>query len=395
MAKPVFTKKVAGELNNDIPPSQMNIYNGVADINQDRHTDLVVCGINGTIAWFENKGDGETFEKHVIDEMNGRSCGAELVDLTGNGYPDLIIGADYQSNEIYWWENPGVPDKRWEKKLLYKMPFNKCHDIAIADIKNNGEKGLIISNQYSKDNAGTTLIYIPVPDDPYVSPWPGAEIIASGKYENNPKYRRKNRKQPEEGIAVGDIDGDGRNELVAGTWWYKYTSEKGWEEHKFAKGYITTKISIADIDGDGVNEIVLSEGDPCIFGHPEGGKLGWFKPEGDITDYWKEHRVDTFLLDAHSLCTGDLCGNGKPDILVGECGRRTMEDRMVFEGRLPKVMVYENDGKGNFTRHVIDEGTGAHDAILVDMKNRGVLDIYAKPIFGPEMWNIHIWYNNL
>ncbi len=43
-------------------------------------------------------------------------------------------------------------------------------------------------------------------------------------------------------------------------------------------------------------------------------------------------------------------------------------------------MIYENDGRGIFTRHIIDEGTGTHEAILVDLRQTGHLDILGKPL---------------
>jgi len=247
---------------------------------------------------------------------------------------------------------------------------------------------LVFTNQHG----GTSIYCIPLPKDPTGSPWPGIQIVAAHKTEVN--LYRKEGVQPEEGLAIGDIDGDGRNELVCGTHWYKYAGKKGqeWEGHKFAAGYITTKIAIGDIDGDSRNEIVLSEGDPCVYGKTQGGKVAWFKPQAGIAEMWEEHVLGDFLLDAHSLQLGDLCGNGRLDILVGEVGvaDKTTDAYIV---RPPRLIVYENDGKGNFSRHVIDEGTGIHDAVLADMRNKGVLDIVGKPLHGPEKWKVHVYYN--
>ena len=99
-------------------------------------------------------------------------------------------------------------------------------------------------------------------------------------------------------------------------------------------------------------------------------------------------------MDAHSLQVGDICGNGSLDVFVGEIG---MADRETdgYIVRPPRLIVYENDGRGTFTRHVVDEGTGIHDAVLVDVRNRGVLDVVGKPLHGPEKWKVHVYDNQL
>jgi hypothetical protein len=244
---------------------------------------------------------------------------------------------------------------------------------------------LVFTNQHN----GTNLYCIPLPKNPTVSPWPGIQMIASGKIEVNP-YRPEGQ-QPEEGLAIGNIDGDGKNELVCGTHWYKFVAGT-WEGHKFASGYITTKIAIGDVDGDGKNEILLSEGDPFVYGKNLGGKLGWFKPQGDITQMWEEYVIEDGLIDAHSLQLGNLCGNGRLDIFVADVGVAGEDDNYIL--RPPRLMVYENNGGGSFTRHIIDEGTSTHEALLVDIRNKGVLDIVGKPLHGVEKWKIHVWFNN-
>ncbi len=389
MPKPRFVKKVIAEIKNDVPPAPMNTFSAVGDINNDGWLDVVVSGRNGKMVWVENKDEGKEWVVHLVDDqVESMECGGSLYDLTGNGYLDIINGGADSSTRIYWWENPGPKGGKWKKRLIADTSYRQFHDTIIGDIKNDGKMYLVFTNQRG-ENGGTNIYCVPLPDNPTVSPWPNLEIIATGKTELNPF--RKEGVQPEEGLAIGDIDGDGRNELVAGTHWYKYMDGK-WECHKFASGYITTKAAIGDIDGDGKNEIVLSEGDPCIYGKRQGGKIGWFKPGKDINDLWEEHVVDDYLLDAHSLQLGDICGNRRLDILVGEIGVADKSRNYII--RKPRIMIYENMGNGEFIKHIVDEGTGIHDAVLADMRNKGVLDIVGKPLHGDEMWKLHVYLNN-
>jgi len=375
---PEFTRKVIGELDNSDSGANMNTFFTVADINADGWPDIVVGGRDGKMAWFENKNGGLAFQRHIVASVNCQECGGTAWDLTGSGHLDIINGGDWRSDELSWWENPGPNNGTWPRRIIAKTSHNQFHDVAIGDVTNDGRISLVFWNQGS-----ASLYWVPLPGEPRRSPWPDIKVIASGMRENG---------QPEEGIAVGDIDGDGKNEIVAGTHWYKYTGRSGaeWEVHKFARGYITTVLAIGDIDGDGRNEIVLSEGDPCIYGRPQGGKLAWFKPKGDPRNLWEEHVLADGLLDAHSLQLGNICGRGRLDILVGEIG---VADRL--KERPPRLMVYENLGGGSFKQHVIDEGTGTHHARLADFRRKGVLDIASRPLHGPDKWKVFVWYNNL
>jgi hypothetical protein len=375
---------------NDYGGYPMNAFHAVGDVNGDGRLDIVVSGRKGRMVWLENQGPDHPWIEHLIDDyVDNVECGGSLVDLTGNGWLDVIVGGG-GADEIWWWENPGPTGGRWPRRTILKTGCRQFHDTIIGDATNDGVQSLVFTNQCHGE--GTTVYCIPLPQDPRVTPWPDVCIVAQGLVEElvGPDGNLV-KMQPEEGIAIGDVDGDGKNEVVCGTHWFKYDGHS-WQGHKFAQGYVTAKIAIGDVDGDGRSEILLSEGDPCIYGKTQGGKASWLKPGKDVTALWQEHVLEDGLLDAHTLALGDLTGNGALDIVVGEIG--VASETRGYSRHLPRILVFRNDGKGNFTRHVIDEGTGIHDGALADMRGNGMLDLVGKPLHGAERWHVHVWYGN-
>ncbi|MEE4195473.1 MAG: VCBS repeat-containing protein [Anaerolineae bacterium] len=384
---PKFQKHIIATIENDIPPGAMNTFMASGDLNNNGRIDLIVSGRNGRMVWLENQGNLQ-FVEHIIDaEVHQVECGGSVYDISGNGFLDVLVGSG-DSIKAWWWENPGVPDQPWQKHILYNQQREgHVHDTLIGDVMNTGTPMLVTTNQVRPAENQTEVYLLDFPEHPE-RPWPFS-VIGTGFSEGLVDAGNSlARMQPEEGLAIGDLTGDSRNEIVMGNHWFQQVDGK-WEAHRFSTGYVTAKIALADLDCDGRLEIILSEGDPVIYGKQQGGRLGWFKPGEDIFALWEEHILDDGLLDAHTLLTADLTGNGHLDILCGEIGWSDAERN--YQRREPWILLYENLGDGTFARHILDQGTGIHDGQLVDLTGNGKLDIVSKPLHGEHIWDIVVF----
>jgi hypothetical protein len=293
-------------------------------------------------------------------------AGAAPFDVDRDGDVDLVLGGDWRSNQVWWWENPrpeGRVDGPWTRRLVKSSGRNKQHDQIAGDVDGDGELELVFWNQ--EDAA---LLLAEVPDDPRgTQPWPIVEI-----------YRYSTDSQPEqrgtfpgwkgvnehEGLDLGDVDGDGRPDIVGGGLWFKHLGGFVYNPNPIDPGYAFSRSAVGQLKKGGRPEVVLSVGDGE-------GPLLWYEW---VEGTWVSHEVAR-LLNGHSLDLVDFDGDGNLDIFTAE---------MDLDGSNPGAgaWIFLGDGGGGFTPTVISEGVGHHESRIADLDGDGDLDVLAKPYNG-------------
>jgi hypothetical protein len=153
-------------------------------------------------------------------------------------------------------------------------------------------------------------------------PAPEAEVEAP----NTPSFTYSEVDTEGEGrIAIGDIDKDGKNDLVVHTWstnrgkdadgsvtWYRYPN---WErfvikdgDHIFGDG-----VELVDLDNDGDLDVVIPKG------NDNSAQVWWHEnPGGDATEGWNEFKIAEVETgsEVKDLYVADVDHDGKTDVVV-------------------------------------------------------------------------------
>jgi len=344
-----------------------------------------------------------TFEYHFIDTIGTQMGQTALADIDNDNDLDWVVGqADRAGADIWWWEyqesdrwirrplgkghtdvggsmydinQDGWIDMFSGSKMLLntgnprKEPFKAydvgtiySHDSEFADINRDGRMDAIAN----WDQAG--LFWYEIPADP-TREWLPHLIVTADSHKIHGGVSPQ---------AVGDLDGDGDNDVVTGEAWYENTDGKGlkWQPHKnidFGEHHkygLAVKTWVLDLDGDGDTDFVQAEAD-----HPD-GRVAWF--ENDGSGNWTRHIIKAKgdRQDFHSLVVADFDLDGDADVFSGGGP---------LSGAPHKCYIWENIAgpkacptADKWVEHIIALKP-CHEAVGGDVDGDGDIDICSKP----------------
>ena len=294
----------------------------------------------------------------------------ETFDVDGDGDADFI-GARYKPGLIVWFEQPNKnpTGKPWKARIAEDEIIG-IHGVLKADVNRDGKIDLLANSGQPKGKFPNSAAWLEVPKNPREANRWTRHIFAKEDAPGLSHY-----------LGAGDLNGDGRMDItLAAKGGPADKSGKGewfawWEAGKdptqpFKKHLLpgkhpgATNIFPADVNGDGKLDIVASRG--------HGVGLIWYE-----NPKWTIHEINTDLQSPHCLQIGDIDNDG--DIDAATCAYLSR-----------KAAWFENDGKGKFKTHIINNDQAAYDIRLVDMDKDGDLDVL---IAGQHSKNV-VWYEN-
>ena len=322
----------------------------VVDLDGDGDPDLLVAGQdNKQVAWYENNGSG-SFSKHTISDQFPAAWCVWGEDINQDGQMD-VLAASGALNEIVWWQNRSgsFSEHVVDNNLI------SAESVCAADFTNDGYVDIAAVGTYDSTNA-----------------------VAWYENRGDNTFRKKSIDPSlswAHDIFPVDIDQDGRMDVVVAAAneesfiWYRNRGDGSFDKNVFGRNlYGAYSIYGADINGDGYPDV---EG----AAHSVNEVIWW---ENDGGSHLIIHVIDSNLEDAISVSAGDANNDGNVDILATGKSSNT-------------VALYVNDGSEHFTKEIVSNTFGgARSPVLGDFNGDGKTDIAAAALYDDKI----SWWEN-
>lgn len=337
---------------------------GVGDFNRDGKLDIVALPFLYLAPGFEPVTIAE-----VAGEVNEEGKGYRddfmnaPLDVDGDGWLDVVT-CTWFAKRSEWLRNPGAAGGLWPR-----MPIEE---------NGNFEAGAV----YDIDGDGKAQEVLP-------------DVVDTVWYERRDNALVKHvicAKTMTWGVGCGDINGDGRPDVVRPDAWFEAPPEprtEAWIEHPVDIGNRdkthadTAQILVYDVNGDGLADLIASAA------HDYG--IYWYEQvrQGDDITFTR-HVIDESWSQVHSLALGDLDSDGELELVAG---KRFMAHNGGDPGAFEPLGVYWYDVTRKptvtWTKHIVsyNEGIGSGQNIPVaDLDGDGDLDIVVTGKWGGPAW---------
>ncbi len=350
------------------------------DVNGDGRLQLIAVG--ATAVWSVDPVDGSVSQ--LAETPGGRTIHAVALDMDGDGDHDLALGRA-SSDWIRYREasqagkTPAQPlGEDWtvawlenpgaKQSTAKRLPWR----LHVLDRELHGVHGLAVGDI----DADGKLDLI-------------ADSFEGPHLKDSLAWFRGGLKQPSErrmitnGGATGrphymdfaDIDNDGLGDVLLGasaegsfTWWKQPHDLNGpWQRYEIAWEPGATHPRAVDVNKDGRIDVIGSTG--------HGVGVFWYE-----APLWTKRVVDPLIRDVHAFDVGDLDGDGDVDLVGCSFSRKT-------------VRWWENVGEGRFVAHDLDTENEqeAYDLKVVDLTGNGRLEVL---LAGRNSKNV-VWYERV
>jgi FG-GAP-like repeat/SprB repeat/Secretion system C-terminal sorting domain/IPT/TIG domain/PKD domain/FG-GAP repeat len=279
----------------------------IGDIDGDGKPDLAVANVNGhNVSVLRNTSATGTisFATKVDFGAGFTSHSVSIGDIDGDGKPDLAV-ANFSSNTVSVLRNTSTVGT---VSFAVKADFitgDGPTSVSLGDIDGDGKLDLAVAN-----NSGTQ----------------GVSVLRNTSTLGNINFATKVNFSTGSypfSVSIGDLDGDGKSDLVAinpginSTSVFRNTSTLGVvsfaSKVDFATGTYPMAGSLGDIDGDGKPDLAVLQNDLSVY-----------RNTSTIGTVNFSTKIDFISGGGYSVGLGDLDGDGKPDLVAANYGSNTL-----------------------------------------------------------------------
>jgi len=305
----------------------------VLDVDGDGDLDIA-SGRN----WYE----APNWIKHVDFRVGAETNGPETddnsefaMDVNFDGKLDVVSSGWMFMKGAFWYENPGNKQDVWVSTRVHQAL--NMEGVIHGDIDGDGDDDILCNHWALVKGQGMTWL-----EHIDRAPWFVEHVIGTdGDIHGN---------------GLGDINMDGRMDIVTPVGWYEQPlnpKATAWPFHadyrfkpaRHQGGGASHPILVHDVDEDGLNDILI--GSSHAYG------LAWLQqqvaPGGKRS--FETHWVETEFSQFHTLALGDLNGDGKLDLVTGK--RLFAHYGGDIGAGEPLYAFWYDIQKGQFERHIL------------------------------------------
>ncbi|MHC4170833.1 MAG: hypothetical protein ACYSWQ_28180, partial [Planctomycetota bacterium] len=218
--------------------------------------------------WYVGPDFKKMYEVRKVGAYDGTkgysNCFANFAqDVNGDGWIDSIM-IGLPDGPCLWYENPKNKAGHWKERTVVG---SACNETPIfVDLLGKRKPSVLVFAVRPKGQ----MAWFGIPDD-LDGLWDMHLIAAGPKAPGTEKYSH--------GLGAGDINGDGRCDvLVKEGWWQapRKRTRANWKFHPANLGEDCANMLVYDVDGDGDSDVISSSA------HRYG--IWWFEQDGSDFD---------------------------------------------------------------------------------------------------------------
>jgi len=276
----------------------------VGDLDRDGRMDEVAACESGRITWIRQ---GVVWTTMVLNASVGTGCSSwidvEIGDINGDGLPDIVAACKGGGAvSIFYALDTPTSGSSFIRFDVDAVTRRKASCVRLVDMDGDGDLD-IVSAAREETVASIAWYENPGPSRAFTSAWTKHPI---GHWPDA------------FWLDVGDIDGDGLVDVAVSSWrdasfaWFRQPSDPRGSWQGFPVGRFTDTrgagITITDLDGDGRTDLVV--------GTYRNGRLAVFRPVGSVTGPWWAQTLATPGGRLDPVPVVDIDGDGRMDILT-------------------------------------------------------------------------------